>query len=122
MLGLQRHCHILQLHVLARLAALKLCKEHGAHRRFVCRVGVGSLRTGRRVGQEHGGRWMRSTMLHAEWAKLGGHMHACGMHTWTAGLATTMAFAGWSTACAAAATGANPATGTGGDNGGWPGH
>ena len=41
------------------------------------------------------------------------------MHTWAAGLATTMAFAGWSTACSAVATGANPATGTGGDNKGW---
>ena len=70
-------------------------------------------------GQERGGRWMASTMLHAEWAKLGGHMHACGMHTWAAGLATTMAFMGWSTACSAAATGANPATHAGGDNGGW---
>ena len=57
-------------------------------------------------------------MLHAEWAKLR-HMHACGMHTWAAGLATTMAFVGWRTACAAAATGANPATHAGGENKGW---
>jgi len=102
MLGLQRHCHILELHVVARLPALKVRKEHGAHRRFVCRVGVGSLRTGRRGA---GTRRSVDGIDHAacRMGQAGRHMHACGMHTWTAGLATTMAFVGWSTACAAAA-------------------
>ena len=44
--GLQHHRHVLELHVFARLAALKVRMEHGAHSRLVHRLGLGSLRAG----------------------------------------------------------------------------
>ena len=70
---------------------IKVRMQHGAHSCFVCRVNFGSLRA-------RGAATRRSVGCNDCAACQSKHMH-----TWNeqvvAGLATTMAFASWGTAC-----------------------
>ena len=64
--SLQHHRHVLELHILARLAVLKVCMENGAHRRW--------QQTDNATGCENGtGKSFSWGLEHA--AKCGAHQH-----------------------------------------------